>query len=174
MNDRQKAITFAAFKCLEKVAKKSDGECELPPGTSFDVSGETITITLPPETIISRQMGDNGDGTCQKKATQNLYGWSILYAFVYQAERYLKKFNLDKRYRRFLQSFITRIVKRALDTGNTSEAAFKEQYPKVAKGIEELKQNLKVPMRTEPIPRMCPRNLQGIIVFQEEQIRKAA
>jgi hypothetical protein len=171
-DQKQRAVTFAAYKHLEGLAKKADGVCELPPGMKMDVSGETLTITLPPNTIVERQLGD-GDGTCQKKATQNLYGWSILYAFTYQAERYLKKFRLHKKFRTFLQRFITRIVRQALDTGKTSEESFKTEFPEVAKGIEELKQSLNVPMRTEPMPRKCERKLPATLVFGKKK-KKAA
>ncbi len=172
---RQRAILYATYKHLQSLAKDNDGPCELPPGTEYDVSGEKLTITLPPNTVISRLAGESGDGRCQKKATQNLYGWSILYALVYQAERYLKKFRLHKRFRTLLQRFLTRIVRSALDTGKTSEEAFRETFPQVAKGIDELKASLNVPMRDEPTPRKTtPRKLPATLAFERPKKRKAA
>ena len=169
---RQRAILYGAYKHLESWAKANDGPCELSPGTEIDVSGEVLTITLPPKTIVSRSEGENGDGRCYKKATQNLYGWSILYAFVYQAERILGKFNQAKRFRKLLQPFLTRIVRQALDTGNTSEEAFRKAYPQVAKGIDELKSSLNVPMRNEPIPRKCPRDAKLPATLAFGQLKK--
>jgi hypothetical protein len=173
---KEKAVLYAAYKHLEGIAKDKDGPCEFPPGTEIDVSGERLTITLPPNTVVSRNEGENGDGVCYKTATQNLYGWGILYAFVYQAERILKLFRQEKRWRPFLQRMITRIVKHALDTGKTSEEAFESAYPQIAKGIKDLKASMNVPKRKEPTPRKCPKDakLPVSLKFGEEKKKKAA
>lgn len=174
---KQRAVIYAVYLHLGAQASKNDGACELPPGTTIDVSGEKLIITLPPGTVVSRSKGETGDGRCMKKATQNLYGWSILYAIVYQAERILGKFNQSKRFHSLLQRFITRIIKQALDTGQTSEESFRATYPNVAKGIDELKANLKVPKRSEPIPRTLPKkyaNTPATLAFVVGKKQKAA
>ena len=59
LNPDQKATVYAAFKELERILKL-DGNDTLPIG-KYDVSGRTITITLP-EMSVEREAGLKGDG----------------------------------------------------------------------------------------------------------------
>ena len=53
------AALFAAQKLLEAETSKHP----LPPGTEETVENLTVQIKLPPNTRVSRSMGQNGDGT---------------------------------------------------------------------------------------------------------------
>ena len=141
-NLKTRATAYAAYKELENMLKE-DGE--IPPGAEINVSGNSITITLPPDTIVKRDPGLNGDGTILKKATQNLYGWAILF----ECFRIVRLFKHHKKLERVLMMIVRRAVKNAV----SSETAFKQLMPKRAEEIQSLRDSLPVPKREEPTPR---------------------
>jgi len=145
-NLQTKAAAYAAMKDLERMLKE-DGE--LPPGFQADLAGVTVTIKLPPGTSVSRDAGKKGDGRQDKKATQNLYGWAILYECF-------RVCSLFKQHRK-LEAVLMKIVRRAVNRAISSEDAFRELMPKRAEEIQALKDSLPVPMRDEPTPRMVNR-----------------
>jgi hypothetical protein len=73
------------MKALESIL---DNDSALPPGCCIDVSGESFTITLAPGTVVSRDLGEKGDGVIFKKATQNLYGFKTMALFVKRLFRF--------------------------------------------------------------------------------------
>ena len=145
-NLQTKAAAYAAYKDLERMLK-ADGE--LPPGFNADLSGVTVEIKLPPGTSVSRDAGKHGDGRQDKKATQNLYGWAILF----ECFRVCSLFKQHKKLERVLMMIVRRAVNRAIST----EESFRELMPKRAAEIKQLKASLPVPMRDEPTPRMVNR-----------------
>jgi hypothetical protein len=146
-NLQTKAAAYAAMKDLERMLKE-DGE--LPPGFNAELSGVTVEIKLPPGTSVTRDAGKKGDGRQEKKATQNLYGWAILY----ECFRVCRLFKQHKKLERVLMMIVRRAVNRAI----SSQEAFAELMPRRAEEIKELKDSLPVPMRDEPTPRMVNRN----------------
>ena len=141
---RQRAIAYAAFKELERILKE-DGD--MAPGTSYDVSGETITITLPPGTTIYREAGMTGDGTIQKKAVQNLYGYAVWALFLQR----LALFKQANDVRRILML----AWKEAME-GTKVEQELNRIDPEIAEFVERLKA-MPGPKRTEQTPRKVER-----------------
>jgi len=139
-NNEQRALAYTAHNLLGRMLK-SDGE--LPPGYSMDLSGKQLVITMPPETIVSRSEGINGDGIEEKTATQMLYGYAIIYALVHHLMRYLRKFRLEAKAERLMLSLVRRIVNTALESSITSEEAFRELHPRLADGIEEIREKIR-------------------------------
>ena len=135
----QRAVAYSVHNLLGKMLKE-DGE--LPPGYSMDVSGKQLIITLPPETIVSRSEGD-GDGTEQKKATQKLYGFAIIYALVHHLMRYLAKFKLEVKAERLMLALVRRIVRTALESDISSEEAFKQLHPRLYNGIDDIRDKMR-------------------------------
>lgn len=84
--DTQRAKVYAAHKFLERMSKE-DGE--LPPGFSLDISGQSLTITFPPNTVVSRSTGEDGLGHLWHKASQNLNGFAVIAVMIFT----LRKFN---------------------------------------------------------------------------------
>ena len=142
-----KAAAYAAFKDLERMLKE-DGE--LPPGFSCDLSNVTVEVKIPNGTSVQRDVGEKGDGTIDKTATQNLYGWSILH----ECFRVATLFKQHKRLEKLLMKVVRRAIKRSVSTAE----AFTELMPSRAKEIKALKDSLPVPKRTEDTPRMIVRD----------------
>jgi hypothetical protein len=141
-NNEQRAIAYAAYKALEK-ALKSDGQ--IPHGAGYDLSGKSITITLPESTYVSRDAGVKGDGVIEKTATQNLYGWTTIAFFV---ER-LKRFNQAHTVYAALKDTWTHVLSQP-ETKVKTELV--ELDPQLATIVEELKKK-GGPKRPESTPR---------------------
>lgn len=141
----QRTVAYAAHTLLGKMLK-ADGD--LPPGCEMDVSGKQLIITLPPETIVSRSEGSNGDGTENKIATQKTYGFAVIYALLHHAMRYLAKFKLENKAERLMLSLVPRIINAALEDGVTTEKAFEEMHPRLFKGVESIREKLRSKLPT--------------------------
>ena len=148
-NARQVALAYAAFKELERLVKDND-QAQLPPGFSMDVSGQEITIKIPPGTVISREKGTNGDGTIRKAATQNLYGYAVWACFL---ER-LRKFSQHRVVMDMILDAMRAAMKRP---GKTTEDELKKVCPDFAKAVETLRQTMDIPDREESTPRSVKR-----------------
>ena len=149
-NNEQRAAAYVAMKELERML---DDDGELPPGYSVDLSGVTVEIQLPNGTGVSREKGvttAKGEGRILKTATQNLYGWAI----IYNCFRVASKFKQHK----VLQRVLMMIVRRALKHQISSEDAFAQLMPRQAKEIQALKDSMPVPKRDEPTPRKMIRD----------------
>lgn len=140
--DEQKAIMYAAFKVLEAELKK-DGE--LKPGFYADVTNKTITIQFAPNTVISRDVGFKNDGTIEKKATQNLYGYTFFTLMI----KNLKKFKQWNK----IRTIIIETVNEALKNGKTSRESFTQNDPELEKEIQQIQEEFNIPTRTEQTPR---------------------
>lgn len=162
-NNETKAAAYAAMKELERMLK-TDGE--LPPGFSYDASNVSVTITIPQGISVSRDNGKNGDGKQWKKATQNLYGFAILY----ECFRIARLFKHHKK----LERVLLMIVRRAVKNSISSEDAFRELMPQRANDIRTLKDSLDIPKREEPTPRMVNRPDKPRLPTITIQKRKAA
>lgn len=160
LTDRQRAIAYAAYKELEKLLK-NDGE--LPPG-NYNISGESLTIVLS-ETSVSRSVGEGG-GFIYKKATQNLYGWSVWALFL----KKLKAFNQAGAVKRILMEAWTE----SMITGETVEKELKDIDPELAAFTEELKKQ-PAPKRREVTPRKITKEADAQIIFSRNpQLQEAA
>lgn len=142
-SNEHRAAAFAAHNLLGKMLK-ADGS--LPPGYLLDVSGMKIEITLPPSTEVERWGGENGDGTIKKKATQNSYGYAVLFLLW----EVCRKFNQHKRFERILRRVINRAIRLNMSsenamTGIVSKARLEE--------FNEFRASLKLPSREEQTPR---------------------
>lgn len=162
-NLQTKAAAYAAFKELERMLK-ADGE--LPPGFQTDVSGVSVEIRIPPGTSISRDAGKDNDGVIKKKATQNLYGWAILF----ECFRFCSLFKQHKKLERILMMIVRRAVNRAI----SSQEAFRELMPKRAEEIQAFQDSLPVPMREEQTARMIDRKNPKLLPTITVTLRKKA
>ena len=159
-SNQHRAAAFAAHNLLGRMLKV-DGT--LPPGYELDVSGMKVEITLPPDTNVERWAGDNGDGVIKKKATQNSYGYAVLFLLW----EVCRKFNQHKRFERILR----RVISRAIRLDMSSEKAMIGIVSK-ARLVEfnEFRASLKLPLREEQTPR---RIKQGKAVFPTVGIFKS-
>lgn len=148
---QERAAAYAAFKELERQLK-DDGE--LAPGCNHNVAGLTVEITIPQGVTVSRDAGENNDGIVWKKATQNLYGYSVLAECL----RIAKLFKQHKR----LERLLLKIVRRAISRECSTETAFTELQPDAAQRIKELKASLNIPKREENTPRLINRPAQAL------------
>jgi len=147
LNPDQKATVYAAFKELERILK-ADGNDTLPIG-EYDVSGRTVTITLPAMTV-EREAGLNGDGIIEKTATQNLYGWAVIAALANR----LKRFNQWNVVREPLIEAIREVLS---TTGKTVCSELSEIDETFAQQVEQVKTELRPPARPENTPRNLKR-----------------
>ncbi len=147
-NNEQRAAAYAAMKELDRMLK-ADGE--LPPGFSRDLSNVTVTVTLPHGTSVNRDAGLKKDGVIFKTATQNLYGWAV----IYECFRYARKFKQHSK----LQSILMKIVRRAVKRQISNEDAFTQLMPHEAEEIAALRKEMSkaIPKRAENTPRMVSR-----------------
>jgi hypothetical protein len=142
----QRAVAYAAQKYLQKLLDDPN-EPNLPHGVTYDVSKNSITITLPNNMSVGRDAGLNGDGIIQKKATQNLYGYAVWAFFLMR----LKSFNQARVVRQMLSDAMHDAAKQ---TGkNNVEKELSKLDPELDEMIADLKK-AKAPMRDEPTPRM--------------------
>jgi hypothetical protein len=142
-SDDERACAYATMKVLERMLAK-DGV--IPPGYQRDFSGSSVCVTLPPDSIVKREVGENGDGTVLKTAVQNLYGYA-LWAFLIQK---LRKFNQWKLIRAAIIESMQEVIVRG---GSNMRDEITKEYPEVAKEIEDLQRDLQIPDRTEDTPR---------------------
>ena len=156
LTPEKRAVLYAAQKELERLLKDNE---ELPPGYSLDVSGMTVELTMPPGTIVNRSAGEKGDGIIEKKAAQNLYGYAILHAITLYLFKALRLFRQEAKAEELALRIVGRIVRKALNSGITSEDAFKQLHPRLAQGISDVKDKIrdKLPKRSEPTPRLVER-----------------
>ncbi len=143
-SDKDRAVAYAAFTTLKRMLEK-DGD--LPPGFYQDVTGDTLTITFPKGSVVERDVGTNGDGTINKKAVQNLYGYAT-WAFLIQRLKKFKQWNSVKEH---IVAALAESVKRP--TKNVKDELTKEM-PEIVDIIEALKTELKIPTREEDTPRL--------------------
>lgn len=128
-----KAHAYATYKYLERCLK-DDGD--IPPGYSLDVSGCSLTIIIPPDTIVSRSLGQDGQGHDFHKASQNLNGFAVITLFV----RVLLKFNQWFAIKRPLLA----AIKAALKTKTMgTEDKLIQKEPELEAEIEEIKEELR-------------------------------
>ena len=143
-SDEDRAIAYAAMKTLERMLNK-DGT--LSPGFSADVSGCRVTVELPPGSLVERELGAKGDGTVDKTAVQNLYGYA-LWAFMIRKLRAFKQWNI-------IRAAIIEAMKEVIarPSKNIREEIIKE-YPEVADEITAIQEELQIPARVEETPRV--------------------
>ena len=124
-----RAAAYAAFKYLERQLEK-DGAFD--PGFSADVSGVTVAITIPKDTIVSRSMGTDGKGHNFHTASQNLNGYAVLTILA----RVLIRFNQWKT----LKAHIVQAIKEAVRTKTMStQDKLMQKEDDLDKEIAELK-----------------------------------
>lgn len=142
-NDTDRAIAYAAMKTLERMLIK-DGS--LAPGFTQDLSGCKITIELPSGSVVKRDAGLSGDGTIDKKAVQNLYGYA-LWAFMIIRLRKFKQWNAI---RSVLIESMQEVIK---NSKKTLREEIVQQYPDVEEEIQSIQSELDIPDRQEETPR---------------------
>lgn len=150
--NKDRAVAYAAYKELERML---DEDGEFTPGFSQDVSNAKISITIPKGTTISRDPGLKNDGIIEKSATQNLYGWAILFECFRVAEKFKQHLKLKR--------ILLMIVRRAVKKDISSEKAFRELMPARAKEIAEIKKSINLPKRKEQTPRLIIRENDKIL-----------
>jgi hypothetical protein len=142
-SNEHRAAAFAAHNLLGKMLK-ADGT--LPPAYVLDVSGMKVEITLPPNTEVERWAGENGDGTIKKKATQNSYGYAVLFLLW----EICRKFNQHKRFERILRRVISRAIRLNM---SSQEAMLGIVSKKRLLEFNEFRASLELPLREEATPR---------------------
>lgn len=160
-----RAVLFAIYIKLKKYFDAKSGESELPPGTDIDVSGASVTITVP-EGRVSRGVGPNGDGVIEKKATTSLYGYATWAKFL----RRLALFNQKE--------VVLAMIKEAWTEAVESNATVEEELRKVCPELDTLMEDLKnrpAPKRKESTPRQySASNESELLCSFDESLRKAA
>jgi hypothetical protein len=155
--ETQRALLYAAMKLAEQAHNSETTECELSPGYDQSLDGLTITIRQGQNTVVIkpvpgtnlvREVGTNGDGTTDKRATQRLFGTAVLAECI----QTLSKFNQsDKMLRLFWL-----VIKRAIRKGNVTQDELENKIGKRAaetlrQTIEEIRQS--VPAAPNATPR---------------------
>jgi hypothetical protein len=143
--NEEKAVLYAAYKLLER---ELDQDGELAPGTFLDVSGQSLTIKFPPNTVVERDKGTTGDGTVQKKAIQNLYGYPMFALLVHR----LRKFNQWNQLRTVILETITDVLRRK--GSKTVRDDIRKEYPETCELMDTLQNDFPIPPRTEDTPRV--------------------
>lgn len=143
-SDRERAVAYAACKTLERLLAQ-DGA--LPAGFSMDLSGASVTVVLPPESVVERDAGTEGDGTILKTAVQNLYGYALWALMI----RRLRRFNQWAAIRESIIDSMREVVRRP--NKNMRNEIVKE-YPEVAEEIERIQREINIPARVEETPRV--------------------
>lgn len=142
--DQDRAVAYAAMKTLERFLK-SNGDFS--PGFTQDVSGCKITITLPPGSVVSRDIGPNGDGTILKTAVQNLYGYA-LWALMIARLRKFKQWDV-------IRSTIIETMQEVINRSNKNlREEISKEFPDIEEEIELIQKQLKIPQRKEETPRV--------------------
>ena len=141
----QNAILYAAFKLLDKQLKE-DGQFDA--GTSIDLTGKSVTIKFPPNLIVSRQLGENGNGKCEKKAVQNLYGYAMWALFIDK----LLKFKQWPSLKQIILDCVKECQDQPTDKENFRKALM-ESKPHLVELIDELADEIPFSMREEDTPR---------------------
>lgn len=149
LTDFEKATVYAAYKELEKILEDNG---ELPPGASFDVSGQTVNITLQPGVIVSRAAGENGDGIRPTAPSTNFYGWAPLAIAIVTLEKF-KQFN------RVIRDNLVVAIANALRDGRTTEEKLFEINPGLREKITGMKEEIlqQLEKRMEPTRRTIKR-----------------
>ena len=160
VTEEQRALAFVAMKELEKIVK-ADGE--LSPNSSYDVGGQSITVTIPENTTVSRDGGKNGDGIEMNSAMQNTYGYAVMYLLV---ER-LQRFNQHNRVMDELKEVIVEVASK---TANTTENVLKARNPQLYQEFEQWKDSLRSELgeREQKTPRKIKRGTKKIATLKIE------
>lgn len=161
VSDRDRGAAYAAYRALERLLV-SDGK--LPPGFSEDYSGCSVTVVLPPDSVVVRDLGKNGDGTILKTAVQNLYGYALWALMI----RKLRKFNQWATIREMIIDSMREVLRRP--SKNMREEIIKED-PDVAQEIERIQREINIPARVEETPRKFTSELPATvkIVFNKKK-----
>lgn len=140
---QQRAVLYAVYLLLKKMFDKHPDE--IPAGTNVDVSGQTVVLTIPNGAFVKREMGENGDGTINKAATQNLYGFAMWAIIIKQ----LKLFKQWEAIWRVIQkAFTEQAVKSQGEVGKKIQ----EACPELDQLMKELRDKITVE-RKEPTSR---------------------
>ena len=158
VTEEQRALAFVAMKELERIVN-ADGE--LSPNSNYELGGQSVTVTIPDGTSVSRAGGENGDGIEMNSAMQNTYGYSVLFLLV---ER-LQRFNQHKTVMDELKNVIVEVAQnRAVST----ETALKERNPQLYEVFDVWKQDLKNELgeREQKTPRRIKKNVKGLATIK--------
>ena len=142
--DRERAAAYAACKTLERLLVQ-DGK--LPAGFSMDLSGTSVTVVLPPDSVVERDAGTTGDGTILKTAVQNLYGYALWALMI----RRLRRFNQWAAIRETIVDAMTEVVRHP---SKNARAEILKSDPDVAQEIERIQKEINIPAREEETPRV--------------------
>ena len=159
LNEKQRGMIYSSLKLLEQSQDMESTGCELSPGFSENLDGmtitiqhggDTITVRPAPGTTLQRELGGNGDGTTDKRATQRLFGTAILA----EALHTLGKFKQDKRVMRLFWL----VIRRAIRRGNITQAELENELGKRAS--ERLNQTIEeIRQACPPSPNATPRSI---------------
>lgn len=142
--NRERAAAYAVCKTLERMLAKNGN---LPAGFSMDLSGTSVTVVLPPGSVVERDRGTNGDGTIMKTAVQNLYGYALWALMI----RKLRRFNQWAEIRKAIVDAMIEVLRRP--NKNVRTEIIKE-YPEVAAEIDRIQAEIHIPAREEETPRV--------------------
>jgi hypothetical protein len=142
--DRERAAAYAVCKTLERMLSQNGS---LPAGFSMDLSGTSVTVVLPPDSVVERDAGTAGDGTIMKIAVQNLYGYALWALMI----RRLRRFNQWKAIREMIVDAMIEVVRNP--SKNARDEIVKND-PEVADEIERIRAEVDIPARVEDTPRV--------------------
>lgn len=141
----QNAVLYAAFKLLEKQLKE-DGQFDA--GTQLDLTGKSVTIKFPPGLIVSRQLGENGNGKCEKRSPQNLYGYAVWALFIDK----LLKFKQWKQIKQIILDCVNELVDQKTDK-DTFRKVLQDTKPHLVPLIDELAEEMPMCISEQDTPR---------------------
>lgn len=155
-NDAQRAAAYAAMKLLEQLVGKDGLDGAIPPGFAIELDGVKVTVQIPPGTHFEQELGTNGDGTNSKKATQDMYGWTV-WALFFQR---LQKFNQAN----VVKAMLLEAMKEAVSNPNLTVAdKLEEIAPDLAEAVAKLKEEFPPPMRIENAKRRVDRKDKALL-----------
>ncbi len=156
MTPENYATIYAAMKLLQN---QLEDEPNLPAGFKTDLSGQTITIKFPPNTIVSRDVGEKHDGKILKKATQDLYGYAVWALMVSR----LSKFHQWNAIKQIIIDCVQVVLK---SKGKTVREQLEKTQPQIIEMMNELQQEMAIPSRPEDTPKLVSYGLPPTITIK--------
>jgi hypothetical protein len=135
-SNNERAVAYAAFSTLQKMLKDDeDAGGKLPPG-EYKIGGKSIQLAFSAGSKVTRDAGDNGDGTSDKKCPSVFFGYAVWLLFIVK----LKKFNQWPQIKTMLCEILKEIGSKKIPVKD----AIDKLYPDVAEEMAAIQDQLPV------------------------------
>jgi hypothetical protein len=151
--------TLAQYLAAMKILERKIGKQRLPAGYEVDLTNREVVVKFHPNTVVEREAGPEGTGQTMRIATQHTYSFAMIFACLHYFSIKLAKFRQQEKAEKLMLWFVGKIVRKAIDDGCTSKEAFERLHPRLAKGVEVLRE--KIRSRLPKIPYTTPQNVTG-------------